>query len=57
MSSFFRKKLKEQSNLHGLTKNHDNKQISMKINKGSADFMNYSGLLFRNNNKERVKKG
>jgi len=36
-------KLKELSNLNGLTKNHDIKQISMKINKRSADFMNNSG--------------
>jgi len=36
-------KLKELSNFKRLTKNHDKKQISMKINKGSADFMNYSG--------------
>jgi len=36
-------KLKELSNLYGLTKNYDIKQISMKINKRSADFMNNSG--------------
>jgi len=36
-------KLKELSNLSGLNKNHDKKQISMKINKRSADFMNNSG--------------
>jgi len=36
-------KLKELSNLNGLTKNHDKKKISMKINKRSADFMNNSG--------------
>jgi len=33
-------KLKDQRNLHELTKNYDKKQISMKINKGSEDFMN-----------------
>jgi len=36
-------KLKERSDLHGFTKNHDKKQMSMKINKRSADFMNNSG--------------
>jgi len=36
-------KLKEISNLSGLTKNHDKKKISMKINKRSAYFMNNSG--------------
>jgi len=36
-------KLKELSNLSGLTKYHDKKQLSMKINKRSADFMNNSG--------------
>jgi len=36
-------KLKEQSNLHDLAKNHDKRQILMKINKRSADFMNNSG--------------
>jgi len=40
-------KLKELSNLNGLTKNHDKKQISMKINKRSADFMNNSGWMSR----------
>jgi len=35
-------KLKERSDLNGFTKNHDKKQISMKINKRSADFMNNS---------------
>jgi len=36
-------KLKKIRNLYGLTKNHDKKQISMKINKRAADFMNNSG--------------
>jgi len=36
-------KLKGLSNRSRLTKNHDKKKISMKINKGSADFMNNSG--------------
>jgi len=36
-------KLKELNNFNVLTKNHDKKQISMKINKRSADFMNKSG--------------
>jgi len=36
-------KLNEQRNILDLTNNHDKKQILMKINKGSADFMNNSG--------------
>jgi len=43
MAIIIKIKLKELSNLNELTKNHDKKKISMRINERSADFMNNPG--------------